>query len=156
MTHREATADDLDLLAGWNHQLIEDESADNPMTVPELRERMAEWLDSKAYRAIIFSDNSQDLAYALFAESDTEIWLRQFFVDRNHRRQSHGRESMKILRSEIWPQDKRLTVEVLAHNTDAYSFWRETGYHACSIRLEIEANRKTGAKSDTSDQSDSS
>jgi hypothetical protein len=41
MNWRAANDEDLDLLAGWNKQLIQDEGHRNSMSVPELRERMA-------------------------------------------------------------------------------------------------------------------
>ena len=43
MDYRLANNDDLDLLAEWNHQLIQDEGHRNRMTAPELRERMRGW-----------------------------------------------------------------------------------------------------------------
>jgi ribosomal protein S18 acetylase RimI-like enzyme len=44
---------------------------------------------------------------------------------------------MHLLRSEIWPKTKRLTVEVLVANTAAVAFWRAVGYHDYSLKLEI-------------------
>ena len=137
MTHREATAADLDLLAEWNHQLVVDERADNPMDVAHLRERMSNWLVEEGLRAVIFTITNHDVAYALFHETDEYVHLRQFFVDRDHRRQGHGRTAMHILKNSIWPQNKSLTVGVLTHNTDAYSFWREMAYEATVIKMEI-------------------
>ncbi len=49
------------------------------MTVDQLRERMRGWLTSGAYRAVLFEENGQVAAYALFSETDTEIYLRQLF-----------------------------------------------------------------------------
>ena len=85
MEHRFAGESDLDLLAEWNHQLIRDEGHNNPMTVPELRERMRGWLETD-YRAVLFSMEGEPLAYALYREGPEEIYLRQFFVRRDRRR----------------------------------------------------------------------
>ena len=137
MTHREATEADLDLLAKWNHELIADEQADNPMNVAQLRERMGRWISEDDLHAVIFTVDDHDVAYALYHLTDEYTHLRQFFVDRDHRRQGHGRTAMRILKEDIWPQDKTLTVGVLTHNTDAYSFWREMGYEATLIKMEI-------------------
>lgn len=137
MTHRQAMKADLDLLAEWNHQLIADEGADNPMDVSALRERMDDWLNTSGLRAIIFSIADTDVAYSLFQEKDDAIHLRQFFVARDHRRKGYGRAAMQKLKSDIWSADKTLTVGVLTHNTDAYTFWREMGYEATIIKMEI-------------------
>ena len=136
MTYRQATGDDSPLLAKLNRQLIEDEGHRNRMTVPELEQRMREWLAAE-YDAVVFEDGGEVVAYALFRERTGEIYLRQLFVVRHRRRQGIGRHAVQNLRSSIWPKDKRLTVEVLATNQDALAFWRAVGYADHSSTLEI-------------------
>jgi len=136
MTSRKATADDCPLLAQLNHQLVRDEGHRNRMSVPELEQRMRDWLAAE-YTAIVFEDAGQVLAYALFREQADEIYLRQLFVVRNRRRQGVGRRAVEILRSAIWPKTKRLTVDVLVTNKDAIAFWRAIGYADYSLTLEI-------------------
>jgi len=136
MNFRRATLDDCALLAQLNHQLIRDEGHRNQMTVPELEQRMKGWLMSE-YAAVIFEDASESVAYALYREQPEEIYLRQLFVFRNRRRQGVGRKAMEILRSKIWPANKRLTVEVLMQNTAGVAFWRAMGYKDYSLALEI-------------------
>ncbi len=135
MHWRKATDDDLDLLAEWNRQLIAYEGHRNPMTVSELRNRMSAWL-SRSYRAVIFSGD-EDLAYALYRETETEIHLRQFFVRRDRRRQGIGRAAMHLLLTGIWPATKRRTVDVLTANSDAVAFWRAVGYRDYCLTLEM-------------------
>src|SRR5260221_7927046 len=106
------------------------------MTVPELEQRMRDWLFDE-YKAIVFEDGGEVVAYALFREQVDEIYLRQFFVVRHRRRQGIGRRSAQILRSDIWPKTKRLTLDVLVTNKDATAFWRAIGYADYSLRLEI-------------------
>jgi len=133
---RPATVADCSLLAGLNHQLIQDEGHRNPMTVAQLEQRMRDWLDGE-YRAVVYEDNGEVVAYALFQELPEEIYLRQLFVVRHRRRQGVGRRAVEILRSEIWPKTKRLTVDVLAINKTAIAFWRAVGYEDYSLTLEI-------------------
>src|SRR6267378_2194102 len=111
MKFRFATAVDRRLLAELNHQLIRDEGHRNPMNVAQLEERMRGFIE-KEYRAVIFEDDGEVVAYALFRERPEEIYLRQLFVLRGRRREGIGRAAMEILRSQIWPKTKRLTVEV--------------------------------------------
>ena len=136
MTFRRATLDDCAVLAELNHQLIRDEGHRNPMTVPELEQRMKGWLASE-YAAMLFDNDAEVVAYALYREEPEEIYLRQLFVMRNRRRQGIGRQAMEILRTRIWPKHKRLTVEVLVRNTAAIAFWRAAGYEDYSLILEI-------------------
>ena len=128
MKHRRATLDDCARLAELNHQLIPDEGHRNRMTIPELAVRMREWLSS-GYAAVIFETDKEVTAYALYREQPEEIYLRQFFVARSHRRQGVGRKAFEILRTKIWPVDKRLTVEVLVQNAPALAFWSWTSTH---------------------------
>ena len=136
MRFRPATVDDCNLLAELNHQLIQDEGHRNPMTAAQLEQRMRDWLAGE-YRAVVYEDNGEVVAYALFQEQTEEIYLRQLFVTRNRRRLGIGRRAVEILRSEIWPKTKRLTVDVLTTNKTAIAFWRAVGYADYSLRLEI-------------------
>src|SRR5262245_42767926 len=123
MTFRAATLDDCPRLAELNHQLIRDEGHRNRMTVPELERRMRGWL-SDEYRAVVYEDAGEVVAYALFREQPEEIYLRQLFVVRHRRSQGIGRRAVEILQSQIWPKTKRLTVDVLVANERAVRFWR--------------------------------
>lgn len=106
------------------------------MTVPQLVQRMRGWLEGE-YVALLFEEGGEVVAYALYREEPDEIYLRQLFVVRHHRRQGLGKQAMHLLRSEIWPKTKRLTVEVLVANAAAVAFWRAIGYRDYSLKLEI-------------------
>ena len=106
------------------------------MNVPELEERMRGWIEGE-HQAVIFEEGGREVAYALFRGDEKEIYLRQLFVVREHRRRGYGREALRILREQIWPRDKRLTVEVLVRNPAAVAFWRAVGYSDYSLTLEI-------------------
>ena len=135
MEYRVANAENLDLLADWNHQLIRDEGHRNPMTVPELKERMRNWILGE-YMAVVFHENAEPVAYALFREQENEIYLRQFFVKRDRRRKGIGKKAIEILMGEIWNPTKRLTVEVLCHNQEGIAFWKDAGYKEYCLTLE--------------------
>jgi GNAT superfamily N-acetyltransferase len=136
MTFRFATAADCPLLAEMNHQLIRDEGHRNPMTVLELEQRMRGWLANE-YRAVIFEEQGDVVAYALYREQPEEIYLRQLFTVRERRSQGIGRRAMGFLRNEIWPKSKRLTVDVLVANKRAVAFWRAVGYSDYCLSLKI-------------------
>jgi GNAT superfamily N-acetyltransferase len=119
-----------------NHQLIRDEGHRNRMTVPELEQRMREWLAGE-YVAVLFEERGEVLAYALYREQPEEIYLRQLFVIRDRRRQGIGGRALQLLRSKHWPENKRLTVDVLVRNEAAVAFWRASGFQDYSLMLEI-------------------
>jgi GNAT superfamily N-acetyltransferase len=136
MQFRLATLDDCGLLAELNQQLTRDEGHRNPMNVAELAQRMHDWLTDD-YEAVLFEESGEVVAYALFQEQSREINLRHRFVVRDRRRQGIGRRAMNILRTQVWPDDKRLTVDVLTSNPAGVAFWRAVGYRDYCLRLEI-------------------
>src|SRR6516162_633841 len=105
MKFRHATVEDCPQLAELNHQLIQDEGHRNPMTVRELEQRLRDWLAGE-YRAVVYEEGGDVIAYALYREEPDEIYLRQLFVVRHRRRQGIGRRAVEILRSEVWPPTK--------------------------------------------------
>ena len=137
MNFRRAIVNDAALLAELNHQLLHDEGHRNRnMSIPELEQRMRGWLASE-YAAMVFEDGGAIVAYALYREQPEEIYLRQLFIARNRRRKGIGRQAVEILRTKIWPANKRLTVDVLVQNTTAIAFWRAVGYQDYCLALEI-------------------
>jgi GNAT superfamily N-acetyltransferase len=136
MEYRFASEQDLDLLAEWNHQLIQDEGHRNPMAIPELKQRMRNWIAAE-YKAVVFLVDNVPVAYGLYRENEEEIYLRQLFVRRDRRRSGIGRQAMVLFRQHIWPRQKRLTVDVLCKNSTAIQFWRMVGYNDYSLMLEI-------------------
>jgi predicted acetyltransferase len=97
---------------------------------------MRGWLSGE-YRAVIFEDAGEVVAYGLYREQPEKIYLRQLFVVRHRRRQGLGRAAVAILRSQVWPRDKRLTVDVLVANQSGAAFWHSVGYTDYALSLEI-------------------
>ena len=137
METKKATLADLSLLAKWNKEMIADQGHRNPMNVDELEDRMKNWLENESYIAHIFYDRSSPVAYSLYREEANEVFLRQFYVCRDFRRQGIGTRAMEILLKDIWPNDKRLIVEVLLTNKPAIEFWKAVGYREHYLGLEI-------------------
>jgi GNAT superfamily N-acetyltransferase len=139
---RHALPTDAAKLALWNHRLIRDEGHRNGMSVEELAKRMEQWLQSE-YSAVVFTSGALDVAYALFRRTSESVYLRQFFVVPEYRRKGIGRNCFRVLKAEIWPQDLRLTVDVLCHNEAAVAFWRAMGYKDYCLTLEILPDAKS-------------
>src|SRR5690349_15604870 len=109
MRYRQATASDADQLGEMNHRLIRDEGHRNPMTVPELAARMAGWLAAK-YEAVLFEDDASVVGYALFRREPEHLYLRQFYVEPQHRRQGIGRAAIAHLLKHHWQDCARIRV----------------------------------------------
>lgn len=131
---RAATVADAEVLGRLNHLLIRDEGHRNPMGVDALVERMRRWLADEGYEALLGFDGDDLVAYVLWRDEPDCVYLRQIFVQREHRRQGVARHLMLSV-FERWP-DKRLTVDVLAGNARALAFWRRMGYRDYAVLLE--------------------
>jgi GNAT superfamily N-acetyltransferase len=138
MSWRKAMPGDADLLAGMNKRLILDEGHRNQMTVPELAQRMTSWLRTD-YEAVLFDEAEVVVAYALFRRDADSVYLRQFFVEREHRRRGVGGAAFAILRREVWSVEDRVTLEVLVGNTGAREFWKAVGFSDYAIAMELPA-----------------
>jgi ribosomal protein S18 acetylase RimI-like enzyme len=145
MKYRFATIDDVPTLSRMNRQLVEDEQHRNQFKSDVWFEKRMYGFLTGGYKAVLFEIEGEIVAYALYTDhpnhSDT-IYLRQIFVDRSRRRQGIGRKVMRILSEEIWPRDKRLTVEVLVSNEVARAYYKAVGYREYSLELEIPASER--------------
>jgi GNAT superfamily N-acetyltransferase len=137
MNYRFAVVSDAALLAGMNQELIRDEGHRNRMTAAELEGRMRGWMDGE-YRAVIFEWNSRPVGYALYRSEPDYVYLRQFFVQPDCRRQGIGRAAIHWLLSNVWNGAARVRLEVLIGNAPGIAFWRALGFRDYALTLERE------------------
>jgi GNAT superfamily N-acetyltransferase len=135
LTWRFAGAPDLRLLGTLNKQLIDDEGHRNPMSVAELSDRM-KYLLAEGFRAVLFEREQRLVAYALYSTGHDGIYLRQFFVVREARREGIGRAALALLQAEVWPAGTRLFLDVLVENTRGLAFWRALGFADYAVTME--------------------
>jgi predicted acetyltransferase len=137
LQYRAATADDVQVLAKLNQQLIEDERHHNPMNLTELEKRMRSMLEGD-YTATLFEIGERVVAYALWTEQPDWVYLRQFFVARDCRRRGIGAQAVRVLTDEVLPGEKRVRVNVLIGNQPGLEFWRAVGFADYLITLELD------------------
>lgn len=143
MNYRLATETDCPVLAQMNRELIQDEGHRNRMTVPELQRRMLNWLKTGEYQAVLFECNGQADGYALFRREKEFIYLRQFFVRRQRRRNGIGKAAIAWLRTNLWKESQRVRLDVLVGNHVGREFWRSVGFHDYCLTMELEFGEYT-------------
>lgn len=126
---------DVEVLAMLNKQLIDDEKSDNPMSVEELEERMRGFLTSD-YEAYFFEADADIAGYALVKTTCTPLYLRQFMINREFRRQHFGTEAFRAL-MEYLGADK-IDIEVLPWNEAGKHFWESCGFREISRYMRYE------------------
>jgi GNAT superfamily N-acetyltransferase len=97
--YRVAGLADASAIAPMNAQLIRDEGHRNAMTVPQLAERMTDWLRAE-YQACL---------------SDM-------------RRRGIARRALEWLRQNAWGVRPRVRIDVLVGNHTGIEFWRSVGF----------------------------
>jgi ribosomal protein S18 acetylase RimI-like enzyme len=152
LTIRPATHGDVPTLARLNEQLIEDEGHPVPLRGRALAERMRGWLETDYSAALGLveteteSDRDTDPAvYALWRpDENNAVYLRQFFVARQHRRRGLGTAAPRILREQYWPPATRIRLDVLVTNERGLAFWRSFGFQDHAILMELPAGVRRG------------
>jgi GNAT superfamily N-acetyltransferase len=132
--YRRATPADAGLLASLNWQLIRDEGHRNSMSGAELEGRMAGWLTGE-YEAVLFENAGQALGYALFRREPEHVYVRQFFVRTESRRQGVGRDAFAWLVEHAW-KGQRVRLDVLIGNSTGIAFWRALGFQDYCLTME--------------------
>ena len=119
------TQDDIAALAHLNHMLIEDEKAENDMTISELEQRMSDFLSSE-YKAFFFVADGKRVGYALVNTARFPLYLRQFFICREDRRRGYGKTAFYALLNCL--QVNEIDIDVYAWNQEGVSFWKSLGF----------------------------
>ncbi|XEC94925.1 N-acetyltransferase family protein [Paenibacillus tarimensis] len=135
LTIQVCTSEDLDVLAGLNKQLIEDEQHDNTMTIEQLKTRMEDFINTD-YKAYLFKENGEVKGYALINHRRDPLYLRQFFICRNSRAQGYGKKAFLKLIDLLGTH--QLDVEVMYWNEKGYAFWRSLGFKERSVYLRLD------------------
>lgn len=134
MKIRKCNRDDIPQLAVFNKQLIEDEKSDNPMSVPELEERMAGFLNAE-YDAYFFEKDCVVVGYALVKKTCTPLYLRQFFICREYRKEYCGTEAFHALLEYL--NVDSIDIEVLSGNEAGNRFWESLGFKEVSRYMRL-------------------
>jgi RimJ/RimL family protein N-acetyltransferase len=122
---KECNFEDITILAEMNKQLIEDEKANNPMGITELKNRMNGFLNN-GYKAFKFIMENEIIGYALCDITKEPIYLRQFFIKREIRRKHYGKESFNKLLKKL--RIKEIEIDVYKWNEVGTRFWESLGF----------------------------
>ena len=104
------------------------------MDIVQLTQRMREWLATD-YICYIAKENGHIVAYCLYRDDGDYYYMRQLYVDRAHRRKGIATRLLDWLYENVWT-DKKVRLDVLAHNEDAVAFYKRYGFRIGVFRME--------------------
>ncbi|GIF69378.1 hypothetical protein Ais01nite_74130 [Asanoa ishikariensis] len=133
---RLATAADAPLLAAMNRHLIEDQRHHSTATTADLEARMRRWIAGDQYAVALVERDGLSVAYAVWRDDEDGIYVRQFFLSRDHRREGLGRAGFAVL-LDSW-DDKPIKLDALVHNERGLAFWRALGFRDYSLILSLD------------------
>ena len=125
---------DVERLAELNKCLIEDEQHPNPMDIAQLTQRMKEWLATE-YSCYLVKQYGHIIAYCLYGDDGGHYYMRQLYVDRAHRRKGIATQLLDWLYENVWIE-KKVRLDVLAHNEEAVAFYKRYGFRIGVFRME--------------------
>jgi ribosomal protein S18 acetylase RimI-like enzyme len=131
---KKACLADIDKLSELNERLIEDEQHPNPLSRDQLARRMSEWLQGD-YVCYLATENDVVTAYCLFRDDGEHYYLRQLYVERQHRRRGIATKFLDWMYANIWT-DKKVRLDVLVHNKEAIAFYEAYGFRTGCLRME--------------------
>jgi len=145
---RPAARADLPRLAAMNKQLIEDEGSPNPMSIAQLQARMAEWLIADRYRVETIIADETVIGYIIYSIRKDEyfpdrqmVFVRQFYVAREHRRQGVGKRAFELLADTRFPTNCTISLDVLTSNSNGQRFWASLGFQPYYVNLKLPYRR---------------
>ena len=147
LTIRRACLEDVPVLAALNQQLLEDERGTFRPGIGALATRVAGWISGPEWSVDLFDNHAGDIVGYLVhgrrfnpsAPGGDEMYIRQFAIDRAHRRLGHGRAAIALFLKERCVPGMRVMLDVLETNPTGRAFWSEIGFapHATIMELTI-------------------
>ena len=86
----------------------------------------------------MFELDGTAVGYVLFCTEPEFVYLRQFYVEVEHRRRGIGRAALKWLRESVWTDAARIRLDVLVGNAAGIAFWRAVGFRDYCLTMEWE------------------
>ena len=153
ITVRAAQLSDLSQLAKMNSCLVDDQGSENPFSLKEYEDRFREWLDTSIWTVDVFLHDGQMIGYSVYQErtdyydpNEAVIYIRQYYIERSHRRLGLGKAAFQILTDTRFPKHvQSIVLDVMATNSAGQNFWRKMGFndYFISMKKGLEQKRLT-------------
>jgi GNAT superfamily N-acetyltransferase len=135
MTIRSATIEEVEVLANMNHRLVEDMSTEN-WSHDRYRDRFRRWIEGHRWSVDLFVEDKHAVGYSVyqrrqdhFDNAQSVIFMRHFYIEREHRCRGLGRSAFDLLVETRFPRHSGITLDVLPTNPDSTKFWESTRLH---------------------------
>lgn len=127
-------------LAAMNKCLIVDEGSDNPMSMPELEQRMRGFLEGE-YHGVLVRVGFETAGYCLYKPEEAQygsqpgIYLRQYYIKPEYRKLGLGRAALQKIIKNFFGGAAYVSLDVLECNTVGKAFWVNAGFKPIYLRM---------------------
>ena len=119
------------------------------MSIEDAESRLRRWLGEETFKGVIFLEADELIGYLLYEDrpvhpdqrSAATVYVRQFFVAREHRRTGFGRAAFEMFVRDLVPSRTSVVLEVKASNPAGQQFWESLGFKAESIAFELDRRK---------------
>ena len=151
LTLKTAGLNDVSTLAELNQQLLEDENSQFQPGLGALANRLADWVSGLEWSVEMFHDERGALVgyithgrrFNQAAPGGDEMYIRQFVIDRAHRRRGHGQAAIALFLETRCRPGMRVMLDVLETNPAGRSFWSEIGFAPYATIMTLNAPHAT-------------
>lgn len=144
---RRADTADAAVLAQMNDRLVTDQGSASSWSPGKFQRRFEEWLRTGEWQVDVVVEDYQIVGYAVYQErrdyyyeSKTVTYLRQFYIDRDHRGQGVGREALSVLVETRFRKGQSVAVDVVATNPGGHGFWSKMGFSPYYTQMTMQRN----------------
>ncbi len=149
-TVRAAQLSDLPQLAKMNSRLVDDQGSENPFSLKEYEDRFREWLDTNIWTVDVFLHDGQVIGYSVYQDradyynpNEAVIYIRQYYIERAHRRLGLGKAAFQILIDTRFPKHvQSIALDVMATNSAGQNFWKKMGFNKYFISMKKELKQE--------------
>lgn len=141
------TPDELGIVADMNLQLQREEGS-RVMLLDDAIRRLSLWLAGD-YVCHLYRFDQRLAGYVLYrpTDPDTEghrdgVYIRQFFILPEFRRQGLGRAAFELLVEHVLPPATYITLEAMTANPAGRAFWQALGFREYCVRYERDTSSK--------------
>jgi GNAT superfamily N-acetyltransferase len=148
ITIRAADLKDARVLARMNSRLVEDQGTVNTWSLAKYEQRFLDWLQAGTWQVDIILEDGQIIGYAVYQQrgdyynpEQPVIYVRQYYIERTHRRRGLGRAAFQELIDRRFPTGyDAIELDVVATNPGGQQFWTKLGFAPYFIAMKKQNN----------------
>lgn len=113
----------------------------NPFTQSDLERRFKEWMETGEWSVDLICEHERMVGYVVYQQrpdyypDERVVFVRQFFVKNEYRRQGVGRKAFEQLVRTRFPKGCAVQLDVVAGNSIGQKYWSALGFEPYAVLM---------------------